>query len=194
MNSFEAYIMYRAMKLHFTTARYDFNKYRGEVSGSVTTFKKRNDKYMFDQLSKRKDPKLLLIAVLSEHPKDWIGDILRKDSLVIDLQKRIEALGYFFEQEILHLNDDFKSEFIIINNEHPPILKKVLNKEISKETLIILDDIMGFMPYWRKEIKETMFFPDFDFKLTKYRCFLPKYNKEKIIEKMQKRWKNQLTI
>jgi hypothetical protein len=194
MNAYEAYIMYRAMKLHFTSPSYDFKKYKGQVSGKVSTFEKRNDRYMFDKLSKRKNPKQLLVAVLSANPKAWIGDVLNGEDIALELQKKHESLTYFFENEIEILGDNLKNELLVENGQHPSLLAKVMGECIEKDTLIILDDILGFMPYWRKEIEETIYFPDFDFRLSKYRIFLPNYDREKIVEKMKKRWKKQLTI
>jgi hypothetical protein len=194
MNSFEAYIMYRAMKLHFTSPTYDFHKYNGRVSGKPETFERRKDRYMFSQLSKRDNPQNLLVAVLSDNPKAWIGDVLHGDDIAFAMQKKHESLTYLFEQDIAKLSDNLKYEVTINDDQYPPLLNDLLNEAISKETLIILDDVLGFLPYWRERIEDSLYFPDVDFKLSKYRRFFPQYNKQKIIDKMKKRWPNQLTL
>lgn len=194
MNAYQAYIMYRAMKLHFTSPDYDYIKYKGQVSGKISTFEKRKDRYLFDKLSKRKNYKYLLVSMLYKNPKAWIGDILNGNDEALKLQKRHESLTYLFETSLNLLEDKIKNELIIDNGSHPPLLAKVMSDVIPTDTLIILDDVIKFMPYWRKEIEESIYFPDFDFKLSKYRKFFPQYNRKTIIEKIEKRWENQLTL
>ena len=60
MNGYEAYKLYLAIKLHFSTEDYDFIKHNGKVNCSLDSFTKRNDKYFFHRLSTRfKDEELL---------------------------------------------------------------------------------------------------------------------------------------
>ena len=43
MNSYEAYTLYLAIKLHFTSDNYDFYRHNAKVNSSFNTFLKRND-------------------------------------------------------------------------------------------------------------------------------------------------------
>ena len=51
MNSYEAYKLYLAIKLHFTTENYDFFKHNAKVNSSMNTFLKRNDRFFFHKLT-----------------------------------------------------------------------------------------------------------------------------------------------
>ena len=60
MNEIEAYQMYLALRLHFTTENYDYFKYNGKVSASLKSFDKRKDKYLFKKLTKKYDESTIL--------------------------------------------------------------------------------------------------------------------------------------
>ena len=51
MNSYEAYTLYLAIKLHFTSDSYDFYKHNAKVNSSFNTFLKRNDRFFFHKLT-----------------------------------------------------------------------------------------------------------------------------------------------
>ena len=46
---FETYQSYLSMKNHFTNRKYDFFRYGGKSSATVTSFNKRKDKYWFEK-------------------------------------------------------------------------------------------------------------------------------------------------
>ena len=51
MNGYQAYKYFMAVKLHFTTEKYDLFEKRGRVSGTQATFEKRNDRGLFEKLA-----------------------------------------------------------------------------------------------------------------------------------------------
>ena len=53
MNGYEAYRLYLAVKLHFSTENYDFFKHNAKVNASIGSFTKRNDRYFFHRLCTR---------------------------------------------------------------------------------------------------------------------------------------------
>ena len=53
MTGYEAFGIYQALKLHFTTDSYDFFKYNGKTNVSVNAFENRKDKYHFYKLSRK---------------------------------------------------------------------------------------------------------------------------------------------
>jgi hypothetical protein len=108
MTPFEAYKLYLAMRQHFERDSYDFIKYRGSVPAKDTTFDTRKDKYMFYKLSKKPDPKGLLIANLCVNPKMWVGDLLdaKAEENFVEWNKRQQSLTYWFKQELNNLPDD----------------------------------------------------------------------------------------
>ena len=61
----------------------------------------------------------------------------------------------------IKLNDLFLS----IDGQHSTIIKMFLAKKINFETLIILDDILGFTKRLNKDIKEKVLWPKIDNKV-----------------------------
>ena len=60
MTSYDAYRLYLAVKLHFTTPNYDFFRHNAKVNSSLNSFLKRNDRFFFHKLTtKYKQEELL---------------------------------------------------------------------------------------------------------------------------------------
>ena len=58
MDGFKAYRYYLAIKLHFTTDKFNVFENRGSVRGTREAFNARNDRYIFEKLAtKRTDDK-----------------------------------------------------------------------------------------------------------------------------------------
>lgn len=153
MDGLSAYSKYLAIKNHFTIDEYDYFKYNKKIRVSENSFLKRNDKYHFIRLGKTKGGFLesFLVANFISDPKIWVGDLLteRGDRAYKDWLKRKESLSYIFENEISFIGDmspdEINAMFEVESGEHPKIIRKYLQKEISIESLIILDSILTFM-------------------------------------------------
>lgn len=180
MGEYELYIFYLALKRHFTSD-YDFFKYQGKIRASRQSFEGRRDRYFFGKLAKRKDAKELILANMVTDPKIWIGDLLgdTAETVYKDWLKRQQSLTHTFKSELNLLHDEFDENVIVKNGQHPPLLKLVLSKKISLETLIILDDLMKFIPYWEAKISDSILFPDLNKRVKNYRPFL-QYDKTKM--------------
>jgi hypothetical protein len=64
------------------------------------------------------------------------------------------------------------NEVLKTDGDYPVLLTKALRKEISIETLVILNKILNFFPMWDKKITDTIRWPDFRRKCEKYASFL----------------------
>lgn len=183
---FEAYKKYVALKLHFSSDRYDYFKFKGDVKVSKDALEKRNDKFFFHRLAKQYKPKELemyLVANFLENPQNWVGDILdpEGDEVYKRWQKKIQSLTYSFKEDIKTLKDiadtgfqvtSFDELFECVNGEHPYLLWLVLHKEISLETFIIMNKILHFFPQFDKHIKQPLVWQEFKQKCLKYEPFL----------------------
>ena len=67
-------------------------------------------------------------------------------------------LSYHFKEEVEKLFDGkkFDDVFMIDGSRHPEIVKKHLGKEVSLETLIILERILGFKKEFDKKLKDPV--------------------------------------
>ena len=58
------------------------------------------------------------------------------------------------------------------NGQHPILLKKYMSKELSLETITIMDEIIGFTKNWEKQISEKIVYPEIHIKINKYKSFI----------------------
>ena len=182
MTGYEAFGIYQALKLHFTTDSYDFFKYNGKTNVSVTAFENRKDKYHFYKLSRKytnkEDLINFIVANLVEDETAWVGNLLTEeaDNNFRKRQKVIQSLSYTFGNDCKDLFDDCKepNELLSTNGDYPILLTKTLQKDIQIETLCLLNQILNFLPMWDKKITDTIRWPEYRRKLLKYASFLPK--------------------
>lgn len=180
-DAFNTYVDYLALKRHFTST-YDYFKYNGKVNANAQSFENRKDKFFFYKLSKKKDARNYILSNMLKNPNVWAGDLIdeKAEAIYNEWLKRKESLTYQFKSDIVELDDeDFNSNFIVENGQHPRVLKLYNMNRISLETLVILCDITGCLKYWEKTINDTIVFPDINRIVSKYRPFL-EYDKVKM--------------
>lgn len=172
--SFKAYVDYLALKKHFTTKGYDYQKYNGKVRASFDKFQTRPDTFFFYKLSKKRDYKNILISNMIKNPNVWIRDVIDENGIETynDWVKRIESLSYTFKIELNKLNGEYKENFIVPAGQHPRLMTLYLQKQISLETFTILSHISKTFDYWEKEIVDKIVAYDIIQLLRKYYPFL----------------------
>jgi hypothetical protein len=182
MNAFEAYENYLAIKRHFTST-YDFFKYNGKVNTSVAAFERRRDKFFFEKIAKKYSIAKstdLFVSNFLVNPDQWIGDFFddEVEEIYAEWQKKIESLSYHFSEECGALlfwaeTNGFKFDELFRTKDgcHPIIVKMALQKVVSLETFIILNQLIGFLPNLDKELKDVIF-QELQFKIYKYLPFL----------------------
>ena len=81
MTSYDAYRLYLAIKLHFTTPNYDYFRHNAKVNSSLNAFLKRNDRFFFHKLATKYGDDLMMYFVSNfvDRPKTWVGDLVRAD-------------------------------------------------------------------------------------------------------------------
>jgi hypothetical protein len=180
MTPFETYQKFLALKMHFTSD-YDIIKYNGKVKANYDSFEKRKDKYFFYKLSKMKEPESFILSNMIENDISWIGDLFdpEKEEVYKNWNKRQQSLSYIFSNDIKKLLPSFNENFIIKDGQHPPLLKLYRRKEVCIETLILLDEILNYFPYWNKNIQDTVIWPNIYKRLVKYKPLFH-YDKAKI--------------
>ena len=165
MEAIDAYKTYLALKNHFTLDTYDYFRYNKKAKVSYDSFLKRKDKIFFAKLGNRKDTYLedFLVANFIHQTNTWIGELLSDEceERYRNWKKRQESLTYHFQNEIEFISDldseAFNKLFDTIKGNHPEIIRKYLRKEISLETLIILDSILKFIQKTDKTINDPIY-------------------------------------
>ena len=182
----ESASLFNAIKLHFTSEKYDALKYNFKTKKN---FVPENQFYFFSKLEKLYKDELarFYIANLYEDPTKSIFDLVEPEAKEIynKWKQRNEALSYNFKKEVGILLEKYSlNNAIKITNEYPVLLLKTFRKEISIETLLLMDSVLNFYKIWDNTFKNDLVWKDFKFRSNKYRCFMD-INVEKFKEMLK---------
>jgi len=174
MIPFDAYVMYLACKMHFNSPSYDYFKYNGKVRANAQKFDTRRDKYFYYKLSKKDDLLNYYAATLSENPDTWVDALLSEkgEKNYAEWKQRQESFTYRFGLETQDLYPDFDSLVVVEGGQHPMLYKHYRQNAISKETLIVLDEIYNIFEYWNSNIEDVILWPKDFMLLQKYKPFI----------------------
>lgn len=188
ITGYEAFCLYQAIKLHFTTDSYDYFKYGGKSKISVEAFENRKDKFYFYKLSRRlqnKDELVdFLVANFVAEDDVWVGELLDDKSELTyrQRQKVIQSMTYTFQNDCDKIFSSVNNPNAVLQSEdgdYPKLLTMTLRKEVEFETLCILNKILNFFPMWNKKITDTIRWPVYRRKVLKYTPFV-QYNSDKM--------------
>ena len=177
---FDAYKQYLSLKNHFTKEKYDYHKYCGKSRATVQSFYKRKDRFWFEKLARNKDDKEVIEFFVSnfitctDPSKLWIGEMIREgEGRYTSWKKRTQSLSYVFKEEVetVFTGQKFDGMFELKGLSHPQIIKEHLAKNISLETLIILDRILGFKATFDKKLDDPVW-KFLSMRMDKYNTFL----------------------
>lgn len=188
MEPFEVYRCYLALRLHFTTDKYDVIKQQGRVKASKQAFQKRNDLLAIRRVAENFSDKEIVDFLVANFTSGdrWGGvfDIEAKDRYA-NWKKRIESMSYTFEKELSRCNTfcltknlSFSELFQVTKNEHPYIIKMYLRGDVSIETLVILNKLINFSETLDEKLAKDLVWPDVSRIIKKYSPFLT-FSKEK---------------
>lgn len=188
MNAFRAYRYYLALKMHFTTDRYDVIKHKGRIKASRESFMKHE--YMYQKLAKQYPDNEIVNFLVSNFVSgnQWGGVFdSQSNETYLKWKKRIESLTYTFKSDLqtilmdLNLNVfDENQIFLVQKNQHPYIIRAYMSKKISLETLVILNKLFKFCDNFDNQIEENFVWPDISRLIKKYSPFV-KIDKEKYL-------------
>jgi len=165
VSPFDAYKSYLGLKNHFTRESYDYHKYCGKSRASLQSFYKRKDRFFFEKLSRQKDDSEVIEFFVSnfvscDDPQSlWIGEIVRNgEQNYTDWKRRLQSLSYTFKSEIENVfsDKDFDGMFKIEGTRHPQIVKEHLAKNLSLESLVILNKILGFKKQFDSKLDDPV--------------------------------------
>jgi hypothetical protein len=179
MNAIEAYKKYTAIKLHFTSDSYDYFKYNGSVRIDESKFDVRKDKYYFSKLCKQPNLELYLAVNFFENSKLWVGQLVDGEckQIFADTEKKLQALTYNFQTEMSQF-ENLNDALNVYGGQYPNALKQYKAKQLSKETLCVLNGSLNVFSYWSTSIEDNIVWPRLRNKLSKYEKFMS-YDREK---------------
>lgn len=176
MDPFEVYKLYLALKLHFTTEKYDITKTRGAVKASEKAFLKRKDIIAMRKLArdyKKKEVIDLLVANFVSGDR-WGGMFDTQSSEIYkEWKARKSRRDYQFEQDLELIKLEMEKQsisdpFVADQGQHALVYRLYLGKKITIETLVLLDKLFDFS---YKE-NDDIFLKDVSMLIRKYRPFV----------------------
>ena len=177
---FDAYKSYLGLKNHFTKEKYDYHRYGGKSRATVQSFYKRRDRYFFEKLSRQKsDDEVIEFFVsnfvsCSDPQSLWIGEMMKNgDKNYTSWKKRIQSMTYIFKEEVESLFKDREFDKVseIERSKHPILVKEHLQNNISLETLILLDKILGFKKEFDRKLEDPVW-KFLSMRMEKYTSFI----------------------
>jgi len=179
MMAADAYRCYLALKNHFTKDHYDYIKYRGKTRASNAAFYKRKDRFWFEKFARQKNDKeieefFVSNFIYSTDPSTvWIGEMIKEgEGRYQEWQKKVQSLTYVFKEETESVFENKKvDDMFDCSKGHPPILKIYLKGDISLESMVIYDRILGYGKDFDKRLKDPVW-ETVSRKIKKYSPFL----------------------
>lgn len=159
MDGFKAYRYYLALKLHFTTEKFNVFENRGSVRGTRETFNARNDRYIFEKLANKystdKDIIQFFVANFAYNADTAIYEAHQAEDNFIEWTKRKQSITQVFVDDlagiITHIETTkSKAHLFGFDNsgEYPILLNMFIGGKVKIETMRILDDIYPFLEEW----------------------------------------------
>ena len=175
----DAYRCYLALKNHFTKDHYDYIKYRGKTRASNQAFYKRKDRFWFEKFARQKNDKeieefFVSNFIYSTDPSTvWIGEMIKEgEGRYTEWKKKVQSLTYIFKEETESVFENNKvDDMFDCSKGHPPILKSYLGGDISLESMVIYDRILGYGKDFDKRLKDPVW-ESVSRKIKKYSPFL----------------------
>ena len=190
---FDAYKQYLSLKNHFTKEKYDYHKYCGKSRATVKSFYKRKDRFWFEKLARNKSDREVVeffvsnFVTCTDPGKLWIGEMIREgEGRYTSWKRRTQSLSYVFKEEMESMlaNQDINSAFASTSG-HSPMLKGYLSGDISLETMVICDKILGYRTDYDKTLTDPVW-ETVSMRMRKYSPFLniDVFHYKKILKEM----------
>lgn len=190
VNGFKAYKYYMAVKLHFTTDKFNVFENGGKVKGSIEAFKKRTDRFHFENLAHKmpEDKNLIQFYAANfaygNNGAIWEHEEAQKN--YVTWIKRKESIAYIFREDTLKIIDHCEKERIdttrlysFVDGNYPELLKLYVGKHITIETMRILDDFDNYLSKWKQNDSLALLWDDERRRIEKSKRFV-KYDVKRI--------------
>lgn len=179
MNGYDLYGLYQAVKLHFNSDTYNFFQYDGKTRISVDAFQKRRDKFLFHRLARKyRDEEMVpfLVSNFVHSDDNWTKSLLEEEAeQTYRNWKRItDSMSKIYEEDLRKIatKETFNDLFRVEDGQFPKLLVAFLQKDVTIETMVILNNIFNFIQIWDKKISDDIIYPKISRKIRKYGSFL----------------------
>lgn len=170
---YNTYILYLALQRHFSTD-YDFFKYNGKVNASTEAYSKRQDIFSFEKLTKifdkHEDFEEFFVAHFIEDPKCWIRNMSKMR--LEEWRAHLRQMPQKFRSDMEYVKQHGPSHMLSTGNGIPLIHQKVIDGEISLESVVLLNCLYPFIEKHEKAVDIPFVWPDYIKKIKKYSPFV----------------------
>lgn len=179
-----AYQLFIALRTHFSSSRYDFFRMHGKTRASKESYLRRNDRWFFDKIAKEYTAEELRDFYIANLLQDriYITELLDEaaEYTYTNYHRRRQSISYIYSNELGRLFvQGLREPFAVHSDTYPTIVLLFLRRSISIETMVILDDQLGFTSKFDKHYADDVLWPKISKQISKYRPFL-KYDKVKM--------------
>jgi hypothetical protein len=157
----------------------------GKLRANKDSYNRRTDRAFFEKVARDYDAKELrdlFIANLLQD-KHYILEFIDEeaDEVYTAYKRRRQALSYVCADDMDRIfnQTDIKRSFSASKDRYPDLITLFLRGVVSIETMVILDDLLGFTSKYDKIYYDDSIWPKISRKISKYRPFL-KYDKVKM--------------
>ncbi len=203
MDGFKAYKYYMAVKLHFTSPKYNVFEIRGNVKGTRDAFNARNDRYIFEKLSQKySDDKEIIQFFVSNfaYSNDTaIYGNSEAEELYSEWKRRKQSITKIFIDDLTNVMNycdvhKFNTDgiFKCKDGDLPVLTSMFLSGKITIESLRIIDDIFPFINSWENDPMIKIVLGDKLLRVEKLKGFV-KYDKDKLT-KVFNHFKEELSL
>ena len=178
IDPFESFKLYNALKLHFESDGYDAFKYNFKTNVKATSFLKRKDKYFFAKVARQYEKDMMGYYVSNfKNDVSYVGDMINTygENNYSEHKRIQESIHRVFAVDINILSEqnvDFDKLFESEDGQYPLVTRLWISEEISLETVVILNSILGFIPRESGKISDTIMWPNIKRKIEKYAPFV----------------------
>lgn len=154
MDGFKAYKYFIALKLHFTTERYDVFTNNGRISASREAYERRNDKALFERLARKypTDRELIqYIAANFAYGNKHVVYSSESDDYYDRWTRRKESISQVFRNDLNTIQAEgtiSKESLFSIDDGNPLLLNLYVGNYITLETMVILEELEGYLSKW----------------------------------------------
>lgn len=190
VDGFKAYKYYMAIKLHFTRDSFDVFKNRGAIKGTREAFNARNDRYIFEKLARKypvdKDLIQFYVANFASGNDAVVYAYEEAEDYLVQWNRRKQSITKILSDDCNKiLLDAYKrkikkeSIFNFTLNQYPSILNLYLGKQISLETVRIIDDMSPMVESWKENASMFLLWENEIRRIQKAKGFV-KYDTNKV--------------
>jgi hypothetical protein len=179
VNGYDLYCTYQAIKLHFGSENYNFFHYDGKTRVSIDAFQKRRDKFLFHRLARKyRDDEMVpfLVANFVHSDDNWTKSLLEDEAeeTYRNWKRTTDSMSKIYVEDLQKIatKETFNNLFKVEDGQFPKLLVAFLQKDVTIETMVILNNIFDFIKIWDKKISDDIIYPKVSRKIRKYGSFL----------------------